>query len=108
MTIQEAVKSGKRFRRPGNPYLEYDEDGNIVWASPNNMLTPVAPLYAEDLMASDWEVQNVSHILDVVEWKRAKLENGWPVFYPVVVRSSREFTFGSLLSVKTKLTIEII
>lgn len=60
MTIVEAVKSGKPFRRPHwcestpeNKYWIEQDDAGITY-----MIGPAAsPLYAEDILATDWEIK---------------------------------------------------
>ena len=46
MTIIEALKSGLRFRRPGNQWLYPTSPGESV------------VLAAEDILARDWEIED--------------------------------------------------
>ena len=56
MNLQEAIKSGKRFRRPGEVWMEINyELGMIVTEGLNS--TEGGINLVEDLLAEDWEVE---------------------------------------------------
>ena len=57
MTIQEAVKSGKRFKRPSWPdswYIYVRVDGRLV---EDPIGEPTSVILAEDILAIDWELK---------------------------------------------------
>ena len=75
MNIIEAIKSGKRFRRRGQPrYLELFHDIDLC-------------LSAVDITADDWEVEEKQSIITASDFDRAcsivdaRLwrNGGWPV-----------------------------
>ena len=56
MTIQEAIKSGKPFKRrrwSSSFWLKEDEYGRIVWEDSGGCYT----LLADEILADDWEVK---------------------------------------------------
>ena len=59
MTIQEAIKSGRPFKRPHyENWLVIDELNNKIWFSINKGKGGFFPSFsAEDLLANDWIVQ---------------------------------------------------
>ena len=61
MTLIEALRSGKKFRRKGMPIVYWvtkDAQGNnsLVCADPASMSTARVLMRVEPLIASDWEL----------------------------------------------------
>jgi hypothetical protein len=56
MTLAEAIQSGKRFRRPGNPnwHMKYDKLNRFP--PPGN----TAHWHYDDILADDWEIEEKS------------------------------------------------
>ena len=59
MTIQEAIKSGRPFKRPHyENWLVIDELNNKIWFSINKGRGRFLPSFsAEDLLADDWKIK---------------------------------------------------
>lgn len=72
MTIQEAIKSGKRFRRPGTQWLYSKAIGDITLHF-NKTDQPVVGTYGiciDELFAGDWEIEE-----EAIEITRSQLES---------------------------------
>lgn len=61
MTIQEAIKSGKKFRRPG-----------LDWRAPmHNNYSCLLYCYYADVIATDWEVETIKKELSAEDIRKA-------------------------------------
>ena len=62
MTIQEAIKSGKPFRRKGYDYWFFDGIGGIRYGQNAKDRNELARLLTVEILATDWEVKDDSQV----------------------------------------------
>lgn len=91
MTLIEALKSGKRFKR------KVHENWIVqCW-------TGYSSFYQKDILADDWIVENEKYEMEAL-WPQSN--QGTSIMYPYLTNPS--FDFSKLKGKKTKLTIEVL
>lgn len=97
MTLQEAIKSGKNFRREGDIWLQ-TVGGDIDAVDAMQMYT----INNGDILATDWELEedkpNVIYVLDTTG---TKVCFGWSMDNEFIIDGTNEFTQESLDKILT-------
>jgi hypothetical protein len=101
MTIIEAIKSGKPFRRKGEERWVNGTDSNGGGS--------FATCY-EDILADDWEIKCGPIVLNEVIWKEGSSDDLKLIAYPTCSDPDRAIvtTFLRLIGKKTRVTVEVI
>lgn len=76
MTLQEAIKSGKRFHRPDADFLRAIRAERCMEQGKSLEDVDLSHLNLEDLLADDWEVEE-----ETITITRSQLQNAFNYFH---------------------------
>lgn len=101
MTIQEAIKSGRPFRRPGEYWLKVETVNGCSDVVPVRREYGIIGRFVyDDVMATDWEVE--PEVIEFeCEWKRREDSS---IIFPNCTTGTAE----RLLGKKTRVRIEVL